>query len=159
MNSVDANFSFSIDDIANQDNPLVDTLSDMIPISEYYEIEQLANKKDSSNNSRYFCLHINIHSIPEKFDNLKTLITLFRDINITINFIFLCETFLNDATASRYNIPGYTLLCRNRTRMSKGGLLYILIMISHAKNLRILVSTLRVNLKQYLLKLPIKKIH
>jgi len=100
-------------------------LGDLTTLSEYYEIEELI-KKHNFEKSEYFCLHINIHSVADKFDNLKNLLSRFNDINIKISFILLCETFLNDNNALNYEIPGYSFIYRNRTHMSKGGVaLYI----------------------------------
>ncbi len=36
--------------------------------------------------------------------------------------VLLCETFIDDANACLYSLPGYNLFCRNRERMRRGGI-------------------------------------
>ena len=66
-------------------------------------------------------MHINIHSLPSKFDQLKEIIVKLKLNNTQIDFILLCETFLNDENADMYQIPGYSFIQKNRKIKSKGG--------------------------------------
>ncbi len=78
---------------------------------------------DGSNlkTAKYVALHINIHSLPSKFDQLKHIICLLKEQNIIVHFILLCETFLVDANADRYNIPGYSMIHESRNSLTLGG--------------------------------------
>lgn len=121
MDSFDLNTSCDLDDFLYHDNALTNVLDDMNLSSEYYEIHQLGELPSIGHKYKYCSLHLNIHSLPGKFDNLLVLLSKLRDLNIKIHFILLCETFLNDLNASRFNIPGYTFLYRNRTHQRQGG--------------------------------------
>jgi hypothetical protein len=93
--------------------------------SPYYEIEQLSaklnielHKKDTF---EYTSMHLNIQSLPAKFDKLKLLISELQEQDIHLDFILLCETFLNDNIANQFNIKGYNLVYKNRTKSTRGG--------------------------------------
>ncbi len=49
-------------------------------------------------------LHLNIQGLQSKLDNLKQLISEFVDVNLNIDCILLCETFINDSNAQLMNI-------------------------------------------------------
>ncbi len=42
-------------------------------------------------------------------------------LNLNIDCIVLCETFINDSNAQLMNIPGYKCIAQNRQTMAKGG--------------------------------------
>ena len=45
---------------------------------------------------------------------------------LAIDFIMICETFLNDANMYMFPIPGYNFACNNRLHVKGGGVaLYI----------------------------------
>ena len=44
-----------------------------------------------------------------------------RERCITVHFIMLCETFLLDVNADRFNIPGYCFVHKSRKYISRGG--------------------------------------
>ena len=89
--------------------------------SPYLDIDEIPNNIPPDAQYRYKSLHINIHSIPEKIDMLKEILLKFEEINIEIDFILLCETFLKDHIQHLYRIPGYKLVSRNRQVLGKGG--------------------------------------
>ena len=74
------------------------------------------------NSSKYCALHLNIHSLPSKFDELQLLINDLKNNGICLHFILLCETFLNTNNADRFHIPGYSFLYQNRTNSNRGGI-------------------------------------
>ena len=41
-----------------------------------------------------FCMHLNIHSLPAKFDSLKNIILTLIEQNAKLDAILICETFL-----------------------------------------------------------------
>ena len=82
--------------------------------------------KQASKTAKYCALHINIHILPSKFDQLKHMISRLKDAGITVHFIMLCDTFWFDANADRFNIPGYCFVHKSRKSISRGGVaLYI----------------------------------
>ena len=95
-------------------------------ISEFCEIETLKLPR-ASEDFGFCCMHINIHSLPDKFDKLSNIINRLRDVDVKIDVIMLCETFLTDIIAPLYDkLPGYKLICKNRKQKTKGGVaLYI----------------------------------
>ena len=109
------------DDDNSNDNPL--TISNID--SQYLDMEQLCsflhNSDDHNSTYEYTSLHLNIQSLPAKFDALKLLICELHENHIDLDFIMLCETFLQDGTDHLFNIPGYNLVSKNRTGTSRGG--------------------------------------
>ena len=90
--------------------------------SKSYEVDELKHLIRPNENMEYTAIHINIHSIPAKFDKLKILLSSLHHINIDIQFILLCETFLSDNNCDLYNIPGYNMICKNRPPGKRGGI-------------------------------------
>jgi len=84
--------------------------SDISSSCNYYELENI-NNINISNKQRqlHSIMHINIHSLPAKHDQLQLTITRLENNNIEIDVILLCETFLNDSNQKLYNIDGYQL--------------------------------------------------
>lgn len=66
-------------------------------------------------------MHLNVQSLPAKFDKLKDLLSELNEQNIHIDLILLCETFLNKNNFNMYNLPGYKFVCSNRPHSSRGG--------------------------------------
>jgi len=89
--------------------------------SAFYEIENIPHSNKHCHEFSHTALHINIHSLPAKHDQLKTILTRFNEISIPIHFILLCETFLTDNNVHMCAIPGYNLVFRNRRTNSRGG--------------------------------------
>ena len=93
--------------------------------SPYYELEHLHanlnNKIPAGNEFEYTSIHLNIQSLPAKFERLKLLISELHEQTIELDFILICETFLTDNTAQQFNIPGYNLVYKNRPNTARGG--------------------------------------
>ena len=109
----------SDDDFANNPLKLLDI------DSPYYEIEDLKTNMNSDNSTEndfeYTSVHLNIQSLPAKFDRLKLLISELHEQRIDLDFILICETFLTDNIAQQYHIPGYNLVYKNRHNIARGG--------------------------------------
>ena len=88
--------------------------------SRYFEIDELS---DIASNVRYefTALHINIHSLPSKFDQLQNMLDRLTEQKLEVDFILLCETFLTDTNINLYSLPGYNFFSQNRKHKSKGG--------------------------------------
>ena len=87
----------------------------------YHNIGQLK----FTTHPEYTFIHLNIQSLPAKFDTLKLMISELADQKIAVYFILLCETFLTDNISHMYNIPGYNLICNNRQYLRGGVAIYI----------------------------------
>ena len=60
----------------------------------YYGIDDL-HKCDVVKRSHNICsMHLNIRSLPDKFDKLKLLLSQLDNVNVNIDFILICETYL-----------------------------------------------------------------
>ena len=81
----------------------------------------LQHLKDYKQNSKFSCMHLNIRSLPDKFDKLKHFLTNLDNEKIQFDAILLCETFLTDTYHDLFNIPGYTFISRHRKHYRQGG--------------------------------------
>ena len=94
--------------------------------SKYIDLHDLDDIDNEFKNCTYCALHINIHGLASKFDQLKNLIHELRNSNIKVHFILLCETFLTEANAELFPLPGYSFSHNCRKSRAKGGIaLYI----------------------------------
>jgi len=102
--------------------------------SSYITLDDIHKLKNANTPFQFSCLHINIRSLPAKFDHLQTILEKFETEHIKLHFILLCETFLNDLNTAQYNIPGYNLIANNRQTKTKGGVaIYIIDSLSHKR--------------------------
>ena len=53
--------------------------------------------------------------------NLNFFLHRLKEAEITIDFILLCETFITDANAILYPIPGYRFIHKSRSSLTRGG--------------------------------------
>ena len=109
------------------DTPAGDNIEDIISLNSKYC--DLNNFKLTRNNAMcgFFTLHLNIHSLPDKYSQLVELLSQLNDSGITVHFILLCETFLRDFNAHMYPITGYSFIHRSRKNKTRGGVaIYIL---------------------------------
>ena len=82
---------------------------------ELYDLDNVANELKN-------CTIVNIHGLASKFDQLKNLIHELRNSNIKVHFILLCETFLVEANAELFPLPGYSFVHNCRKSMAKCGI-------------------------------------
>ncbi len=73
------------------------------------------------NGSQISILHLNIHSVPSKLDELKTLLCKLKTKNLTIDVILLCETFISDSNKQSCKLENYDLISEHRKTLTKGG--------------------------------------
>ncbi len=88
--------------------------------NEYYDLEDLENTVGRLHVFNHKLIHLNIHSLPDKFDRLKLLLNKLSSVTLNPDYILLCETFFTDQTASLYQIPGYKLVHKSRTAKTRG---------------------------------------
>ena len=89
----------------------------------YYDIDDMAKLVIPRHNHKYTAIHLNIHSLPSKYDQLRHIIAHLEDIGLVIHFIMLCETFLSHINMNMFPLPGYQFVCNNRKQGRVG--LYI----------------------------------
>ena len=63
---------------------------------------------------QYKVLHLNIQDLSAKFDHLKTLLSELTDVDVEIDFMLLCETFINDNKANLFRLPNYNFVKKNK---------------------------------------------
>ncbi len=63
----------------------------------------------SLGSSQISILHLNIHSVPSKLDELKALLSKLKSKNLTIDVILLCETFISDNNKDSCKLDDYEL--------------------------------------------------
>ena len=66
-------------------------------------------------------MHVNMPSLPDKFDKFKIVLTNFDNEKIQYDATLLCETFLSDKNHDLFNIPGYTFISRHRKHYRQCG--------------------------------------
>jgi exonuclease III len=65
--------------------------------------------------------HLNIHSIPGKYDDLLDLFDGLKTKHILPDILLLCETFLNEKNFDKFHFKDYDLISEYRRSKSKGG--------------------------------------
>lgn len=94
--------------------------------SKYYHIDDINSTEHNNTNFKYTALHINIQGLASSFDKLKSLILHLENNNMKLDFILICETFLDGKQVhlnyeNLFNIPGYSFIHKSRTSKTKGG--------------------------------------
>ncbi len=97
-----------------QQNPTVNNCT-------YIEPDNINLQNYGTGKDQLSILHLNIHSIPSKLDQLKDLLRKLKEKNISIDVILLCETFLTDVSKESCKIDGFKLFDEHRKNMTKGG--------------------------------------
>ena len=89
----------------------------------YEELENIHHKHNIPTQIKpiHATMHLNIHSLPSKYEQLQLIIRRLNETRIELDYILLCETFLNDNNQKLYNIDGYEMITRNRITNTKGG--------------------------------------
>jgi hypothetical protein len=106
----------------NTDDDTADTPLQLLDIkSNYYDIDDIHVSIPENVSFKYKTIHINIQSLPDKFDKLKLFLHRLKDAHLTIDFILLCETFLTANNAEMYQIPGYKFIHKSRSSLTRGG--------------------------------------
>ena len=75
----------------------------------------------SIGSSQLSILHLNIHSVPSKLDDLKSLLSKLKANNLTIDVILLCETFITENNKESCKLDDYKLFSEHRKTLTKGG--------------------------------------
>jgi len=75
----------------------------------YHDTDQITKE---FNKNQLNIIHLNIHSLADKFDKLKLFLSNFTN---KPDIILLCETFLNDKNKDLYNMDDYSFIEKHRT--------------------------------------------
>ena len=86
----------------------------------YVDIEDIQHSL-CPNTFSHKVMHYNIRSLNENFDKLKFLMEDLDNSQLDLDFLLLCETFLNDKNSNLYNLPGYTVAEKHRVNAKGGG--------------------------------------
>ena len=65
--------------------------------------------------------HLNIHSIPKKYEDLSELLSTLNEKKLLPDVLLLCETFLNEKNFDKFNFQNYNLLSECRKNKAMGG--------------------------------------
>ena len=69
-------------------------MATLIIDSLYYGIDDLHKCDVVKRNHNICSMHLNIRSLPDKFDKLKLLLSQLDNVNVNIDFILICETMI-----------------------------------------------------------------
>ena len=115
---------FDLDSYLESQELIQDTiLSDSLK-SEYYEVTDIIKNNiqhQPTYDYKYHALHLNIQSLPAKLEKLNNLITNLDNNKLSIDFILLCETFLNSTNHNLQHISGYNFVSKHRKSKARGG--------------------------------------
>jgi len=117
-------------DQINQDDDLtaeyINPLNLLNINNNYHDTDQITKE---FNKNQLNIIHLNIHSLADKFDKLKLFLSNFTN---KPDIILLCETFLNDKNKDLYNMDDYSFIEKHRTIKLCGGVgIYIKNDINH----------------------------
>ena len=112
--------SLDLSEVLNDDLDPNNTSSVLNTIVHYYELDELTKIPQLQNlAANYKSLHLNIQSLPAKYEKLKERITALKEKKVVFDFILLYETFLTDQINKLFPIPGYNFVYQNRTNKSR----------------------------------------
>ena len=84
----------------------------------YLDLEK-SSAIDSDNS--FTVAHLNIHSVPSKFDDLIEMLKVLDERKILPDIFMLCETFLSEKNHKKFNFDGYDIINAYRVNKQRGG--------------------------------------
>jgi len=115
--TADINLVDLLNNSDNRNDHIVNPLQLMQINNTYYDTETISGELNV-NHYKLKVIHFNIRSLPDKFDQLKILLT---NTNINPDIILLCETFLNTNNETLYQLPDYQFISACRKNKTCGG--------------------------------------
>ena len=82
-----------------------------------YDLESSAIQRHGS----LVVSHLNIHSLPDKYDDLVELLQKLDEKKLLPDICLLCETFLSEKNYKKFHFDGYDLISEYRTNKRRGG--------------------------------------
>ena len=95
-------------------------LDDILPVCEYLDMNECASFENNALNS-VIIGHLNIHSVPDKFEDLSELLVTMYEKNLLPDILLLCETFLTRMNYDKYPFAKYHMVSEYRKNKSRGG--------------------------------------
>ena len=89
--------------------------------SKYYDIDDIPESFSNCDKYAYKVLHLNIHSLPAKFEALKLMLASLQQKGIQFDFILICESFLQEKNVNLYNLENFKFISKNRSKLKGGG--------------------------------------
>ena len=89
--------------------------------SNYHDVHYILSDNFRNINVNCRVLHLSIQGLASTFYNLKNLLSHLSEAHVDIDYILLCETFLNDDNAYLCKLPNYNMIYKSRKAKSKGG--------------------------------------
>ncbi len=115
-NSIDQDIDLNrvLEQIYDNDDGDIPTIN-----SPYYDIDELKsiNGCTDFHSCEFSCIHMNIRSLPDKINKVELFLKDLHNDEIHIDFLLLCETFLNNTNYDMYNLEGYKFVGKNRQRV------------------------------------------
>ncbi len=102
----------------NMENEAINPLQLMKISNKYYDSNTMSGQINSLNKCKLKIFHLNIRSLPDKFDKLKFLLISTK---FDPDVILLCETFLNNKNETLYQLNGYQFISKPRVNKACGG--------------------------------------
>ena len=87
----------------------------------YTDVSTVNIPNEWANDTFYTVLHLNVRSLPGKIDRVYDLISTLHSKDIIVDFILICETFMNNFNEKLCTLPGYNLVNNNRINGRGGG--------------------------------------
>ena len=120
-NSLKLTLNNIIDSYFEKDEADFNILNESNIDSLYYGIDDLYKCDVIKRNHNICRMHLNIRSLPDKFDKLKLLLSQLDNVNVNIDFILICETYLTESNHDLFHLPGYNFISRHRKQTKCGG--------------------------------------
>ncbi len=87
------------DDSDDEGENIISPLLSLNRNCQYYDIDDIPEIVKHDHTYRHTGIHLNIHSLPSKYDQLRGMLSHLTDLGIIIDYIMLCETFLSDTNS------------------------------------------------------------
>ena len=93
--------------------------------SNYYDVHYIFSDNFKNINFQCRVLHLKIQGLASKCYNLKNLLSHLPEANIDIDYILLCETYLDDDNAYLYKLSKCNMIYKNRKKYKGGVAIYV----------------------------------
>lgn len=104
---------------------MVEDLNELLENDNIFDINcsylDMDNLSLNIHSNSFKIAHLNIHSVPNKFQDLKELLDLLNDKNLLPDIVLMCETFLTERNYTRYSINKFDLVSKYRHNKRGGG--------------------------------------
>ena len=125
------------DDCSVHHDPVQDHRFTMLIVdSQYCNLDEFGAAVETLGTAQY-CEH---SQLTQQIQLREMLLSL-KEPGITIHFILLCETFLNNANARMFPIAGYNFVHKSRSQLTRGGVaIYILDGFNYSERLDLCIN-------------------